>query len=400
MATEVTTAVSEIPCETATARWEIRGFSRLRLECSSRAEVESKVLLRVADVEFKLLLKAGDGTDETRHISVGYGARALECDASFRTVLSVVHRGTEKNCRRDEVKDLARGSKALYRYPEYAQYRELRSYTENDYLILQIRVEAWPTSGLQDVPSDTAKTRELGQLALSHDFGELLREGINTDVELRFTGAEPLQAHRLVLAARSPVFRNMLFSGFSESAPNSHIEMSDADPEAARCFVQYIYTDRIPAEMRANDEMMCHVLALAIKYQVQSLVDVCADDIAAKLTHENACERLMMADMLSVPRVKQHVLCFVTRAKDQFARIQGTDGYARLVQQRPHLLADILGMSAALAKKRPPPEPPALPEDLGSLTVADLKGLLSQRGLSTSGNKAALVNRLRSLRTT
>merc|ERR1711879_1101184 len=99
---------------------------------------------------------------------------------------------------------------------------------------------------------------------------------------------------------------------------------------------------------------MCH------KYQVQSLVDVCTAGIAAKLSVENACERLVMADMLSASRLKQLVLCFVTSSKVQFSRVQSTDGYARLFEQRPHILAEVLfAQSTAIVSKKRPPEPPA-----------------------------------------
>merc|ERR1712032_510232 len=129
-----------------------------------------------------------------------------------------------------------------------------------------------------------------------------------------------------------------------------------------------------------DDEMMCHLLTLEHKYQVQSLVEICAVAIEAKLSDENACERLMMADMLGVDRLKQLVLSFVTSSRGQLARVQSTEGYTRMVQQRSHILADVLAQSVTPASKKRLPEPAALPADLGSLTLLNLKRLLSDRG--------------------
>ncbi|CAK0797583.1 unnamed protein product [Prorocentrum cordatum] len=119
----------------------------------------------------------------------------------------------------------------------------------------------------------------------------------------------------------------------------------------------------------------------------------CIEDIASSLAEDTACERLMMADLLGLADLRLIVLQFIGSSRERLANIQVTEGYSRLVDQRPRLLGDILAQ-AVKPGKRPPPASD-LPEHLDALTVAALKQLLADRGLPVGGNKAALLARLR-----
>mmetsp|Transcript_52052 Transcript_52052/g.100615 ORF Transcript_52052/g.100615 Transcript_52052/m.100615 type:complete len:418 (-) Transcript_52052:196-1449(-) len=405
---QVRTLVNRIPTEKDKARWEISGFSWLELDTAwtiaNRFKLpRSGCLMTLFNADFRLWMGAvGEENNPNwpeRLIEVGYAVTSRDCSLSFKPRVCIIHQGREIIEKPDMRIKVQKHEEENFGWSKFATYKKLREYAEDDVLVLQLEVEACQIGGLEEVtqvPSLASTVLDHGRM-LSRDFGELLHKGIATDVEFCLKGAEPLRAHKLVLAARSPVFESMLLSsGMAESASNSKVELLDTELDVVHLFLQYMYTDKVPPETQQDNEMMCHLLALSHKYQVQSLVDVCADAIAAKLSDENACERLMMADLLGVARLKQLVLCFVTRSKEQFARVQSTEGYARMVQQRPHILADILSQSATVVTKKRPPEPEALPADLESLTLVNLKRLLSDRGLSTSGSKQALVNRLRS----
>ena len=64
---------------------------------------------------------------------------------------------------------------------------------------------------------------------LAKDLGALLHEGTATDATLRISnGEEVFRAHRILLAARSPVFKGMLLHpGMAEAAPDGEVQVMD-----------------------------------------------------------------------------------------------------------------------------------------------------------------------------
>jgi len=114
--------------------------------------------------------------------------------------------------------------------------------------------------------------------------------------------------------------------------------------------------------------------------------------VLAQLSVENVAERLMMADLLDIPSLRGAALGFISQ---HVAKVQATDGFQRLTKQRPMMLAEILARAAPPAKRAKPSSSEDIPGNLDALRIVDLKNLLSDRGLTTSGNKAELVARLR-----
>ena len=66
---------------------------------------------------------------------------------------------------------------------------------------------------------------------LAKDLGALLHEGTATDATLRISnGEEVFRAHRILLAARSPVFKGMLLlPGMAEAAPDGEVQVMDME---------------------------------------------------------------------------------------------------------------------------------------------------------------------------
>jgi len=283
----------------------------------------------------------------------------------------------------------------------------------DDVLILELHITVW-----QDKMSTTCCG--LGSASfprdgtLAEDMGKLFHSGQHSDLTVRigptvggegrwwgpFTGSSPaneaaaikakvFRVHRLVLAARSTVLMHMLIgSGMKETVSNGELVLEDdLEPKVVEWFLNYIYTDKIEEEAWEDDEAMCHLLSLAHKYQMMSLQRMCLAKIVAKLSEDNASERLMMADHFQIPTLQEAVLDYMCLT---------TVGFARLAETRPQLLRLILAHSAPPTLKRSADcTAEVLPTDLEALRVVDLKRLCGDRGLSTSGTKVELVGRLR-----
>ncbi|KAK3907576.1 BTB/POZ domain-containing protein [Frankliniella fusca] len=95
------------------------------------------------------------------------------------------------------------------------------------------------------------------------------REGDLCDIKLVVEGVE-LPAHRLVLAARSPVLHKMLTGSFKE-ATEGRVELVDFSREAVKKFLHYLYTD----EVHSWKDSVIELLQLADKYMIPELRSFC-----------------------------------------------------------------------------------------------------------------------------
>ncbi|TVU05013.1 hypothetical protein EJB05_48160, partial [Eragrostis curvula] len=164
------------------------------------------------------------------------------------------------------------------------------------------------------------------------------RATVPTDVTFSVTG-EAFPAHRLVLAARSPVFRAELFGPMSSSS----IEVQDMEPEIFGFMRRFIYTDALPGDDELGSspaDAMQHLFAAADRYALDRLKLMCAQKIWENVTVDNVASALALADTYNCPELK-------SRCMDYFAvdanlkKVIFTDGFTWLVQKFPSLAAEL-----------------------------------------------------------
>ncbi|CAE8597261.1 unnamed protein product [Polarella glacialis] len=154
----------------------------------------------------------------------------------------------------------------------------------------------------QDHPSascqnQTHHTPQGAQGSLADDFCRLWRSGEMSDVVLK-VGRDELQAHRLVLAVRSPVFKQMLAAPMSEKATGI-VEIGDMSIEVARLLCEFMYTDTIKGQEGAQDaSVISELLRAAAKYECAGLVQLCSDRARPLIAVENSTEWITIATQL------------------------------------------------------------------------------------------------------
>ncbi|KAL6215053.1 hypothetical protein ACLB2K_014484 [Fragaria x ananassa] len=145
--------------------------------------------------------------------------------------------------------------------------------------------------------------------------------------------ALPVPAHKAVLASRSPVFRAMLENEMEESLSGT-IKIGDVSYDALRAFVNYLYT----AEARLDEEMACHLLILAEKYQVQHLKDYCEKFLVSKLNWDNSIVSYTFAHQHNAKHVVDAALTWIT---DNMDKLTTREEYMELVQKDPRLVVEV-----------------------------------------------------------
>uniref|UniRef100_A0A0E0BAR7 Uncharacterized protein n=1 Tax=Oryza glumipatula TaxID=40148 RepID=A0A0E0BAR7_9ORYZ len=98
---------------------------------------------------------------------------------------------------------------------------------------------------------------------MRRQFGDLLlsKQGADRGFPASSTGSFPnirvgkkkFDAHRSVLAARSPVFKAQLYGRMRESTTRGAIRIDDMEEEVFRAMLTFVYTDDLP-EMKQQDE--------------------------------------------------------------------------------------------------------------------------------------------------
>lgn len=395
------------------ARWTLEGFSWISLERVGE-NCDSPELFRVGGVGIglRVMLKSS----EPEHVSVYVYVRGSSGDYGLEISIQLL---SQRPSAPDVCGRMNKGSVRLvngtfrttarpndlnedWGFTQFLRRDAADFYCKNDAMIFELAVLAWSKDpaaeqSAVEVEDDTAR-RSSAQLPGA--WGRLLSSGELADVELLPSGdGGGCMAHKLVLAARSPVLKQMFFGvGMQEAAEaRPKVQVSEMDHDIMVMFLHALYTDEIQADAWANDEVLCHLYAAFHKYQVDDLMKRCEARIIALFSEEVVAERLMMADLLDAAALRQAALDYMT-APEQLPNVQATEGFQRLIEQRPKILAEVLARSippaAKKARTKGPDEIPSL-EELKVATLSTLKSLCSEHGLRVTGTKAELIDRLR-----
>ncbi|KAE8655429.1 BTB/POZ and MATH domain-containing protein 3 [Hibiscus syriacus] len=167
-------------------------------------------------------------------------------------------------------------------------------------------------------------------------------------------GDETFKAHKLILAARSHVFKAQFFGLVGD--PNlDKMQVKDFEPSIFKAMLLFIYTDKLPdvreitdsTSMCASTNMAQHLLAAADLYNLDRLKVLCE----AKL-----CEELNADTLTWEVRVRRYyqcksqvkLLCEMLRNRlvppevDSFVTVMQSEGFRHLEESCPSLLSELL----------------------------------------------------------
>ena len=99
------------------------------------------------------------------------------------------------------------------------------------------------------------------------------QNGHCTDVQL-VVGERVFPVHKVILAARSPVF-NAMFSNAMTESKSGIVNITDVDPDVLEQFLRFMYT----GELHQSAPCSNRLAAVADKYQVETLQDLCEHGI-------------------------------------------------------------------------------------------------------------------------
>ncbi|XP_049946686.1 uncharacterized protein LOC126442675 isoform X3 [Schistocerca serialis cubense] len=169
------------------------------------------------------------------------------------------------------------------------------------------------------------------------NLGALLDAGDGAVVTL-LAGDTRLVAHRAVLAARSPVFADMLRRVTVEGS-SSQLVLSDTEGPVLRQVLAYLYTLQVPQ----LPSMAPKLLVAADVYGLSVLKAHCEQQVVAQLSVETAAAAGVIAIRHSANRLKQAAVAFI---KAHLLRVMATQGWAEAVVNDPQTVVKLAHLIA------------------------------------------------------
>lgn len=161
---------------------------------------------------------------------------------------------------------------------------------------------------VQETPSVLVPPSDIQQ-----HLGSLLSmEG--ADVKF-LVGGETFVAHRLMLAARSPIFNAELYSPMKEGVVTNTIQIDDMEAQVFKALLNFIYTDSWP-EMEQEDEfaMTQHLLVAADRYCMQRLKLICEARLHNHIDAGSVAIILVLAEKHNCSSLKEACFKFLGSA--------------------------------------------------------------------------------------
>ena len=141
-------------------------------------------------------------------------------------------------------------------------------------------------------------------IKLQHDLSDLLRKQETTDFVIESATHKKFPTHKILLAAHSPVLRNMLKNAELSSM---FIDISDYDVEL---LLQFIYTGTIKDVMQQD---CLKLLEIADKFQLTQLFTLTQHVIGNQINVNNAVEMAVIAKKYKLEDLMKRVFSYIAK---------------------------------------------------------------------------------------
>ncbi|KAK8328612.1 hypothetical protein V6Z12_A11G263000 [Gossypium hirsutum] len=177
-------------------------------------------------------------------------------------------------------------------------------------------------------------------------FGILLENEEGSDITFNVFGAK-FHAHKLVLAARSPVFE----AEFSDRMEDDNeIVVTDMEPKVFKALLHFIYRDSLIDDEEfvgtssssmpsVSDALAAKLLAAADKYDLPRLRLMCESVLCKDISVNSVANILALADRHHAMDLKTVCLKF---AAENLVAVMRSDGFEYLKENCPSLQSELL----------------------------------------------------------
>lgn len=190
---------------------------------------------------------------------------------------------------------------------------------------------------------------------LGQDFGELLDTGKGADVSFEVDGII-FWVHKLVLAARSPVFKAQLF-GPMKDQNTVNIKVEDMEAPVFKAMLHFIYRDTLPCfadligstSPVASTLMAQHLLVAADRYGLDRLRLLSEAKLCDEISIDTVATTLALAEQHQCFQLKSVCLKFIA-CPGRLKAVMQSDGFDYLNESCSSVLSELLESFARVEK--------------------------------------------------
>ncbi|XP_008548709.1 uncharacterized protein LOC103572081 [Microplitis demolitor] len=164
---------------------------------------------------------------------------------------------------------------------------------------------------------DDERITRMDDTNLFEDLRKFHKSQLFSDVTLTIEGHD-LPAHKIILAAHSPVFAKMLTADTRE-LKNRIIEITNIKAESLADMLTFFYTGRTKGAENVNNALQ--MLEVANIYQVNKLKSVCEATLLRLMTVDNVLRIVDAADDFNAIRLREDALTFMANNKDKIVEL-------------------------------------------------------------------------------
>ena len=219
----------------------------------------------------------------------------------------------------------------------------------NDTIIIRYQIELVVSTG-GALSRHTNPAKQQPQItvpppSLGPDLASLLESGVGSDVTFEVDD-EKMPAHKIILQARSPVFKALLTGPMREGHEGS-VAIQDVKAPVFKALLHFAYSDALPSDLqgpRLEVPMAQHLLAAADRFQLIRLRCICEQRLCETVEVETVATTLALAEQNNARELKRVCLEFVSK---HLQPVMATEGYQYMTMTCPQLQSELLAVIAA-----------------------------------------------------
>ncbi|XP_071143115.1 BTB/POZ domain-containing protein 6-like [Mytilus edulis] len=189
-----------------------------------------------------------------------------------------------------------------------------------------------------ETDSNTSTSTSSSRRSIAECVGDMYLDEHLADIHFSFPkekSIQPVPAHKMILVAKSPVFKAMFCGDLAEKG--STIKITDITAKTFRQMLKHVYTDKL----FINADTVGALLHASQKYQLESLTNDCESYLRQNLSLHNACTILQQAAdfaLFELASSSHNFLCkhatdiissedFLNLSKENLKKILECDGF-------------------------------------------------------------------------
>ncbi|KAI3849754.1 hypothetical protein MKW98_026668 [Papaver atlanticum] len=179
------------------------------------------------------------------------------------------------------------------------------------------------------------------------DLADAFSKGIPSDIQVMPSSGPSIGSHRILLATRSEILKNMLESDSCEAGPEDSINLPEFNHEELDTFLEFLYRGDLPTEK--FQKHCCSLLKAASKYEILHLQNFSVQQLVKLLNSANALKIVEISDVVSNDTIKVAALKLIVQ---QYKEIVLPPSFEEFTKKNPHLAAQITRVALTYSSEK------------------------------------------------